>query len=827
MVGPLTLAAVLVRRRSLPGWSGAPAVVAEVVVVLGLLIGIAETIGVVGLLRPGVLIGASLACGLAAWRWVKPRGPDVHPPPPPAEDPVAAGIAALSTAALTGFWVAGGARTLKQGLGQSDTLAYHAPIAARFVQEHSTAHHLFPTGEQVLVFVPANSELLHAIGILLMGDDLLSPLLNIGWLALALVAAWAIGRPYGRGSVTLTGAVAALATPLFLAGQPGEAFNDVAAAALVLAVAALLVNGRGQPASLVLAGLAAGLAAGTKATMLLPVAAFTLVAIALVRAGERVRTGSLLIAAVLAGGGFWYLRNLVAFGSPLPTVRIGIGPLALPSVPSRAGYTVADYATNWHVWHVSFHPALRASLGPGWWALLGLAALGAALSLVRASSPARRTLGVLAIAIAVFYAFTPYSADGPKGNPYYFAGTLRFLVPGLALGLALLALAAVFEGRARRRSMVVVFGLLTFAAFRDSRHLVEDHSLAAALGAAAVLVPVAVAGASRVGTARTHLVPRGAGLVAVTALLVLAVGLVWKTEGRYMGDRYPTSWARALHETRIGTVGAVPAYPLYGRDLSNHVQYIARHGPHGAFTRLRDCREWRRAVDEGRYRYVAISTAVDLIRAVHGQAETHTREVAWTASDRDATLLPAAGRDSIVFRIDGRLHPDACSTPVVRGTEREILAGVPIEDLTVRRRAAAERFRRVRLTLDGERPVIHGWSAVDIAVTPGVLQGFVDAIPASGDRVTATGWAADTARRRSAGWVLAFSGRHLVAASAPSVLRLDLAKSLTPDVELSGYTLPLPATALGHGRALRVFGIDGQRASELKLSDLAQRDLRR
>ena len=76
------------------------------------------------------------------------------------------------------------------------------PFAARFVQDHSvTAIHNFDSG--VTAFYPASSEVIHSFGILLMGNDVLSPLINTLWLGLALLASWCIGRPFGVGAVTL------------------------------------------------------------------------------------------------------------------------------------------------------------------------------------------------------------------------------------------------------------------------------------------------------------------------------------------------------------------------------------------------------------------------------------------------------------------------------------------------------------------------------------------------------------------------------------------------------------------------------------------------
>ena len=57
-------------------------------------------------------------------------------------------------------------------------------------------------------------------------------------------------------------------------------------------------------------------------------------------------------------------------------------------------------------------------------------------------------------------------------------------------------------------------------------------------------------------------------------------------------------------------------YVFYGNDLSNHVQYVAHEGPHGAFTPIATdpadrtdvaaCEEWLTALNEGDYDYVVI-----------------------------------------------------------------------------------------------------------------------------------------------------------------------------------------------------------------------------
>ena len=75
-----------------------------------------------------------------------------------------------------------------------------------------------------------------------MGNDVLSPLMNSGWLALALLAGWCVGRPFGAGVLTLSGAATLMAAPSLVATQPGGGYDDIVGLALLLASAAILVN---------------------------------------------------------------------------------------------------------------------------------------------------------------------------------------------------------------------------------------------------------------------------------------------------------------------------------------------------------------------------------------------------------------------------------------------------------------------------------------------------------------------------------------------------------------------------------------------------------
>ena len=133
--------------------------------------------------------------------------------------------------------------SLAGGMDRADTLWYHMPLATRFVQSGDLGAIDYFDPIFFASFYPANSEVLHAVPLLAFGRDILSPLLNLGWLALGLLAAYCIGRPYGVGPQSLIGGAIALGAQNLVEFQAGEALNDIAGVAFVLAAVAILVNG--------------------------------------------------------------------------------------------------------------------------------------------------------------------------------------------------------------------------------------------------------------------------------------------------------------------------------------------------------------------------------------------------------------------------------------------------------------------------------------------------------------------------------------------------------------------------------------------------------
>jgi hypothetical protein len=671
MLAPIAYGAARVRARALPGWMGAPARLAEAVIGLALVIAVLQLVGIVGLFGVVPVLLGCAAAGLAAAAWSRRGAADEagERPPSPPVGPLGAVVAATACAVVATGWAERVDFSIHAGMYDPDTLWFHLPYAARFAQEGTIAPLHFTSFEPLTTFYPGTTNLLHALGILAFDRDVLSPLVNLGWLALALLAGWCVGRPFGAAPATLTGTALVAGAPIMIGMQAGSAKDDVAGLALLLAAAALLLNARGRNAAIALAALATGLVLSVKLSVILPALALALGGVLVARRGERRRAAAMWGAALVAGGGFWYLRNLFAIGNPVPWVGIDLGPVSLPRpelLPFSERYvklSIADYVDDGGFWGTWFEPALDQAFGPGWWAIFGLAVLGAVLAIGRGPTPVVRMLGGVALASAVAYAVTPATAGGsPEGVPHLVLWSLRYLTPALALGLALLPLAPWLAGR-RGWIPLGAFAVLlavTQAADGPFQLWADFPSLRVSAAGAVVVAGAALAAAvARSRPSRRVLAAGGAAL----AVAVLAVG--WRVQDIYLDKRYTDpaaplagaySWARQVRDERIAIAGSYLQYPLYGEDLSNRVQYLGDPGPDGAFEPITSCRDWRRALNDGGYRYVVTAPFNFPWTVSPGEPP----EARWTRTDRAATEIASDGSHVSIFRVDDRLDPAAC-----------------------------------------------------------------------------------------------------------------------------------------------------------------------
>src|SRR3954469_15986490 len=546
----MALAAVRLRGRLLPGWGGPPARLAEAVLGVALFLVLLQLLGALGILVPAVLIVAALALGLSLWfgPWLRAAG-EGDAPPSPAIPRAQTLLALLAAAFVAAHWATGLQDVWARGMLTFDTLWYHGPFAARIADTGSVWGMHFVDPLYLNWFYPENSELLHGAGIVLFDRDLFSPLVNFGWLGVALLAGWCIGRPYGVAPLSLVAVCIAMDTGPMVPREAGTPATDTVPVALLLAAVAILINAwamrekRGEeggpslrfPASqplgaLFVAGLAMGVALGSKLTISGATAAMAVGVIFLVPKGVRRKAFGVFLAGVVATAGFWFLRNLIHAGNPLPWVR-HIGPIDLPGpnrgLEGRDDFTVAHYILSnpsTGLWRAYFLNPIENLLGPLWFLILGGASAGAILAVWRPRSLAVRLAGVVTIVAAVAYLFTPLTAAGPEGHPLAFGINLRYLTPGLALGLALVPLAPrLVPGRWRPPLLVGGLIALFLTSHYSDANVAWDGDFAsipwaAVIGIVFIAAPVGLALLARRGALLAGL----AG--AVLALAIAAVG---------------------------------------------------------------------------------------------------------------------------------------------------------------------------------------------------------------------------------------------------------------------------------------------------------------
>jgi len=606
---------------------------------------------------------------------------------------------------------------LDRGIFNFDSLWYHMPFAADMVQEHSVTSLHYTETVFTNWFYPQNSELLHATGILLTHRDTLSLFINFSFLGLAFLAAWCIGRPYGRGHLTVVAAAIVLECHTLVVREPGAAKNDLVAAALLLAAAAILVNawsrrgawvqageaplpgggavggtapeealatgrGGGSPAAtgpagpttsawaLAAAGLATGLAVGTKSTAVAMAAALTVAVIALAPAGRRWAAAGWWFIPALLGGGYWYLRNLIVAGNPLPQAT-SLGPISLPHPErlqeGRPDFSIVHYLTDTGVWRDYFEPGLHQAFGGLWPLVIAAAVVGGLLALFRARDSVLRWLGAVALFGLLAYLFTPLSAAGAEGAPVGFGINIRYAIPALLLGLTLLPLARGLDGR--RRQWALLGLLLAILVLTDrSDAVLRDPARVFAIGLALLLVaaPAGLLLARARGASRGAL----AGGFAALALLVFAIG--YPLQRDYLRDRFAAGseipgleldsayqWARDLEDKRIGLAGTTAGflgYGFYGTDLSNHVVYLGKKGPHGAFNAIPTCSAFRTAVNNADLNYLVTTPFLNFL---HTDNPVPSPEAAWLRGDPAAAPIQQSGRITI-WKLNGQLDPSAC-----------------------------------------------------------------------------------------------------------------------------------------------------------------------
>jgi len=690
------------RRWIAPEFSGALARLGDVTIGVALLVVSLEILGTLSILRLGWIIVFCIAVGLLAallgyWKSPAERREVAAPRVQNWALLIAVGVASFTVAE----WTFPSQLALDQGMFGGDTTWYHMPFAATFAQEHSTIHLHFTDPLRLAAwFYPQTSELIIGATIVLFKSAWLAPLLNLFFLAIALLAAWCIGRPYKVGPATLVAAAIILDSGVMIETQPGEARNDILGLAFLLAFAAFLINGhqRRAPAvgtavqdaperdaplldkgPLVLAGIAAGLAISVKTTFLVPVAAIAIGVFLFSGRGRRWTTAWVMGLPLLVVGGYWYLRAAIkSGGNPIPITKFG--PLNLPipdqmPLDPRPRFSVAHYLGDPTIYRRWFFPQLDNALGPLWPLILIVAVAAVVFIAWRSRNIILRVIAAAALLTAVVYLFTPLTAAGQEGSPTGFFTNTRYLIPGLVLAMTMLPISRPLRAPDGRARWTLYFLTLVYAiTVLTTPRWYPTYILGTIFITLALVWAPGGLGLLRARKLISRLAVTAAGL----AIVLVAVVLGRAQEVQYSEHAYTKAtlylqeggpveayeYARELRDKKIGIIGSSEIifgqFGFFGADTSNAVEYIGVKGPHGSLRLPTTCRQFRSLIDEGEYDYLILSQYTQ----DSPFAEYRYPIYAWIKKSPGVEKVvdePAIyPQPDYVFRVTGKVNPDEC-----------------------------------------------------------------------------------------------------------------------------------------------------------------------
>ncbi len=684
LVGAVVIVQVRrLRRRLVPRWAGPEAVVADIVLVTAWVMIVAELLGTIGWFAPWPLAGALLLTAMVSVGLNRSSSPvatvdqDVAAPAGvarlgrPSVEPgwlrwvVAAGMAAVAVG-----WSRALPPAYRYGMIEWDSLWYHLPAAADFVQSGSFLETRFYGADIAVATYPFGSEVVHAMAILVTGSDVLSPLVNIVWAIVFLLAAHVFGRRQGCPHLATLAGLLVLATPVVTGLMAATAMNEMMGLAMLTAALACALPDpddgsiRGR---VVIVGAAAGLAIGVKSTMLGPAVALLVGALIVYWRHDRRMLRRALVplgGAAVATGGFWYFRNVLLFGSPIPVASLGIGKFELGHVQVAGNIGPMLPTLLDGLWSGRLFTVYTWMLGP-LWMLYFIAPVVVVPLAIRSRRRRLTTLGIVAACAFVFGTLTPGFLS--HGEYLLMTSNTRYLLAGVALSLIVGAVAAATTRRGAPVTAIALTGLLAVTIVAVRQVPVSDASPVGAVHTpwiwivGAGMLAVGLLAGLRVLNRYTMLLPSVCTVVVVGVLVAITV-----VQPRYLASRYQNtdglgsdppvaldpvfSWTQKHTGLRIavqpyafadlittdarlvarGNQVLLFTYGLYGRDLSNRVAPAARFDG-TRVTRPDSCAQWWAQLRRDRATHVVIWDPGD------GSAQSRYR--AWTERSPAARLV--------------------------------------------------------------------------------------------------------------------------------------------------------------------------------------------
>ncbi|MGH3131658.1 MAG: glycosyltransferase 87 family protein, partial [Gaiellaceae bacterium] len=279
--------------------------------------------------RAGFLLGEAVLLGGAAWVWLR-RGRPVPARPELSRralrrHPVVAGLGLVVVAAIVFEAVVG----VIAPPNNWDSMTYHLSRAAAWYQSGAVEYH--PAASARENVFPPNAEIQILYSLVFLGRDTLAALPQLVAQLALLVGIFGIGRRLGFDRPAALFGALLFATLSQVALQSTTTQNDLVVTAAVVA-AAYFILGRSR-VDLALAGLAVGLALGTKLTAVFALPVLALLALATLPRRRLVALAAAAAVSFAALGSWVYAANVIHTGHPLgnsPEVEQNAAVLTVP-----------------------------------------------------------------------------------------------------------------------------------------------------------------------------------------------------------------------------------------------------------------------------------------------------------------------------------------------------------------------------------------------------------------------------------------------------------------------------------------------------------------